>query len=154
MRSLVIDSQTRIVYLGLVIDEELVAKEHYHFIYNSERHHAEMSSRLPLEELVLCDILDAPLTIVRNPAHGDLVFQTKITPRQDERKEFGRPYTEISLVPTGGEVRAVRYRPNPNGDVNFELLASEPTHVIYHKIKNHDLRMIIEFTKSSHSPNP
>ena len=91
----------------------------------------------PTDNLVLCDLLDAPIIIVREPPQN-LVFQTEIVPREDE-EQYERPYKRIILRPVEGSVRALRLYSLGGKNFEFNLHSKHPfPHAAFHNIGSYD----------------
>ena len=140
-----IDEQTQILYENHVIDAKAVAEDYAKWEGARKVSGDALLSKAPEDQLVLRDIFDSPLEIVRNSVYGNLVLQASIVRREGESKEFDRPYTSIALTPTEGQVASVGYLQNVCGGISFRLKEAMPTHVAFDGIKNHDLEMRVDY---------
>lgn len=140
-----IDEQTQIVYENHIIDAEAVAKDYAKWEGAKKVSFDDFLSTGPKDLLVLRDIFDAPLEIVRDPKYGDLVLQADVAKREGKKRKFDRPYTAIALTPTEGQVAAVRHLQDVCGGMSFRLKETTNDHIAFDGIKNKDLEMIVNY---------
>lgn len=124
-----IDERTQILYGRHVIDAKAVAEDFETWEGACRMDTDAITSDAPEDELVLRDILDAPVEIVRDAGAGDLVLRARIARRDGEAKEYERPYTEINLTPTKGAVSGVRYL-HDTVEMDSLLREATPTHAV------------------------
>lgn len=136
-----IDEKTRILYANRIIDAEAVAKDFEKWEGACRVDMGDSLSSAPEDELVLRDIFDAPIEILRDDGEGDLVLRAKITPRE-QPEEYERPYTAITFTPVKGAVSKVRQHDEAT---SFQYAESGPSHVVFNSIKALNLEMRINY---------
>lgn len=140
-----IDKQTQILYENHVVDAKAVAED-YDIWEGARKISADaMLSKAPEDQLVLRDIFESPLEIVRDTEYENLILQASIVRREDERGTFDRPYTAIALTPIEGQVASVRYLQDVFRGISFRLKEATPTHIVFDGIKNDDLEIRVDY---------
>ncbi len=137
-----LDDKTRILYGRHVIDAKAAAKDHEEWEGACRIDAGDSLSNAPEDQLVWRDVCDARLEIVRDAGKGDLVLRATITRRDEQPKEYERPYIAITLTPVKGAVSNVRQH---DGAISFQYAVSGPSHVVFDHIKGLDLEMRIDY---------
>lgn len=104
-----IDELTKICYESYIIDARVIAEDYTNFLTKKDDISYTLS-QAPEYQLVLRDILDFPVEIIRNSQSEELVIQATIGSRHAEgqRKEFDRPYKSIVLLPVIGQIASLK----------------------------------------------
>ncbi|MFH1456312.1 MAG: hypothetical protein ABIF40_05170 [archaeon] len=138
-----IDQYTLILYKEYLIDKRLVEEDNKRYNGITTIDFKAMISQRPFDELVLRDILDAPIVIYRNNVYGLLILETEVTNRTGQCPKHERPYTQITLTPDQGVITDIE---RLSFLTNYEEHKFDD-HVIYTHVKNFDLELRINFTQ-------
>jgi hypothetical protein len=140
-----IDEQTKILYGNHVVDAKVVAKDYAEWEGARRVSANALLSKAPEDQLVLRDIFDSPIEIVRDVKHGNLILQASIVRREGGRRKFDRPYAAIALTPKTGQVASVGYLQDVCGGISFRLKEATPTRIVFDGIGNKNLEMSVDY---------